>query len=214
MTSMQPKFLKGGFVVLDPVTGAVRHSLPLQVNPDRLSRSFQINSGGDGPNRAAPLRLTGPATETITVEVRLDAADGLDAGDELTGREGVRPRIALLQSLISPTAQQITDNEALQQSGALEILPMIQPLTLFVWGPDQIAPVRIQSMSVAESLHNTRLYPLQASVNLSLRVLTVDDLGASSRGGALYLSYLRAVEASAAKLPAGAASAMGVEGAL
>lgn len=214
MTTMQPRFLKGGFVVLNTETGAVQNTLPLTVNPDRLSRSFEIQSVGEDAGRASPLRLTGPAAETITVEVKLDAGDGLDRADALALREGVRPQIALLQTLISPTTQTIEANDALQKTGALEILPMVQPLLLFVWGPDQIAPVRIQSMTVNEMLHNSRLYPLQATVNLSLRVLTVDDLGVSSRGGALFLTYLRAVEASAGKVPDGNATEMGIEGAL
>jgi hypothetical protein len=214
MTTMQPRFLKGGFVVLNPDTGAVQATLPLAVNPDRLTRSFEVRSMGEEAGRSSPLRLTGPAAETITLEAKLDAGDGLDRADPLVLREGIRPQIALLQTLISPTAQTIEENDALQQSGALEILPMIQPLTLFVWGPDQIAPVRIQSLTVSEMLHNSRLYPLQATVNLSLRVLTIDDLSVSSRGGALFLTYLRAVEASAGKVPDGNASEMGIEGAL
>ena len=91
---------------------------------------------------------------------------------------------------------------------------MSQPLLRFVWGADQIAPVRIQSMTGNEMSHNSRLYPLQATVSLSLRVLTVDDLGVSSRGGALFLTYLRAVEASAGRVPGGSAAEMGIEGAL
>ena len=107
MTTMQPRFLKGGFVVLNTDTGAVQSTLPLTVNPDRLSRSFEIQSVGEDAGRAAPLRLTGPAAETITVEVKLDAGDGLARADALAVREGVRPQIALLQTLISPTAQSI-----------------------------------------------------------------------------------------------------------
>jgi hypothetical protein len=116
--------------------------------------------------------------------------------------------------LITPTSRTILDNDALQQSGALEIVPMNQPLTLFVWGAQHIAPVRILSLNVTENLHNSRLYPLVATVSMSMRVLSVDDLGVSSRGGALYLSYLNGIEESANRVPDGRASKMGIEGAL
>jgi hypothetical protein len=49
---------------------------------------------------------------------------------------------------------------------------------------------------------------------MTLRVLSVDDLGFASRGGALYLTYLRAIEKSADRVRDGRASAFGIEGVL
>ncbi|MEW9920197.1 hypothetical protein AB2B41_11310 [Marimonas sp. MJW-29] len=214
MLSTQPDFLKGGIVLIDAENGTVVRTLPLLINPERLSRSFEVKSTGEQTNRSAPLRLTGPAVETITIEARLEVSDALARGERTAVEEGVRPQLATLQMLITPTSRTILDNDALQQSGALEIVPMNQPLALFVWGAQNIAPVRVTSLSYVENLHNSRLYPLVATVNMSLRVLSVDDLGVSSRGGALYLSYLRGIEASAERVPDGRASAMGIEGAL
>lgn len=214
MLSTQPDFLKGGIVLLDPETGTVERTLPLLINPERITRSFDVKSMGEESNRSAPLRLTGPAVETISIEARLEVSDALQRGDQTAVEEGVRPQLATLQMLITPTSRTILDNDALQQSGALEIIPMNQPLTLFVWGTQHIAPVRILSLNVTENLHNSRLYPLVATVSMSMRVLSVDDLGVSSRGGALYLSYLTGIEESAGRVPDGRASKMGFEGAL
>lgn len=214
MLSTQPNFLKGGIILLDPDSGTVERTLPLLINPERITRSFDVKSMGEESNRSAPLRLTGPAVETISIEARLEVSDALQRGDQTAAQEGIRPQLATLQMLITPTSRTILDNDALQQSGALEIVPMNQPLTLFVWGAQHIAPVRILSLNLTENLHNSRLYPLVATVSMSMRVLSVDDLGVSSRGGALYLSYLNGIEQSANRVPDGRASKMGIEGAL
>ena len=59
-----PKILKGGIVVLDPQTSAVLRIIPLQYNPDTLSRSFQIKGvGTEGGDRIEALRLKGPPVE-------------------------------------------------------------------------------------------------------------------------------------------------------
>lgn len=214
MLSTQPKFLKGGIVLLDPESGSVTRTLPLLINPAKLNRDFAPQSMGEESGRSAPLRLTGPAVETITLEAKLEVADALARGDATAIEEGVRPHLATLQMLVTPTSAQIERNAALAASGALEIVPMDQPLSLFVWGPGNILPFRLTALSFIEEFFNTRLFPLSAVVNMTLRVLSVNDLGVSSRGGAIYLSYLKAIEASAARVPDGQSSRLGVEGAL
>ena len=68
-----PKPLKGGIVLLDPVTAIVQRVIPLQYNPDTLTRSFEIQSvGGEGGDRTEGLRLTGPPKETIKLEPELE----------------------------------------------------------------------------------------------------------------------------------------------
>jgi hypothetical protein len=62
-----PKFVKGGLVVFDAVSGAVSRLIALQHNPDTLSRSDQMQGagGGGGAERAHPFRLKGPAGVSI-----------------------------------------------------------------------------------------------------------------------------------------------------
>lgn len=214
MLSTQPEFLKGGIVLLDAETGTVLRTLPLLINPTQISRNYEIKSVSQEEGRATPLRLTGPAIETISLEAKLEVSDALARGDGMAIEEGVRPYLAALQLLITPSSQSLVANDLLQQSGALEIVPMNQPLALFVWGAGNIVPARVTALSFVEDLFNSRLFPLSATVNLTLRVLSVDDLPFASRGGALYLTYLRGIEASAARVPDGRASALGIEGAL
>jgi hypothetical protein len=223
MNPVQPHFLKGGIVCYDLAAGRAVRTLPLMVNPATLRRSFEIKESAVSSYSMGPLRLTGPAVETIDVEVKLDVADSilrsLD-GASLSGaagaaaEAGVRPWIAALQLLVTPTSAALEANAALRQSGALEIVPMEQPLTLFVWGAGNILPVKLTSLSVNEDLFDPRLVPVTATATLGLRALSVADLGVTTRGGALFMAYLRGIERRAAMVPDGNPAELGIAGAL
>ena len=223
MNPAQPHFLRGGIVCYDLAAGRAVRTLPMMVNAATLRRSYEIKDSAVSSYSSGPLRLTAPAVETIDVEAKLDAADAilrsLD-GAALSGAaaaaadEGVRPWIAALQLLVTPKSEAIQRNDDLRRSGALEIVPMEQPLTLFVWGAGNILPVRITSLSVTEELFDPRLVPVTATVSLAMRSLSVADLGVATRGGALFMTYLRAIERRAALVPDGAAAELGIAGAL
>jgi len=223
MNPVQPHFLKAGIVCYDLAAGRAVRTLPLLVNPATLRRSFEIKESAVATYSKGPLRLTAPAVETIDLEVKLDAADAIlrsRDGASLSGAagaaaaEGVRPWIAALQMLITPGSAALEANAALRESGALEIVPMEQPLTLFIWGAGNILPVRLTSLSVNEDLFDPRLVPVTATATLGMRTLSVADLGVTSRAGALFMTYLRGVERRAAMLPDGNPADLGIAGAL
>jgi hypothetical protein len=45
------------------------------------------------------------------------------------------------------------------------------PVTLFIWGPGRIVPVRVKSFTVEEQTFSPLLYPLRATVSLGMTVL-------------------------------------------
>ncbi len=197
-----PRLVKGGLVLIDPTTSAVRRVVVLQYNPDSLSRSLQIKafSSGDG-GRSEALRLTGPPVETIKLDAEIDATDQLEfpAQNANTVQFGIFPQLAALETIVSPTSAQLLANNALAQSGTLEIVPMETPLTLFVWSKQRILPVRLTDFSVTEEAFDPALNPIRAKVSLGMRVLTVDDLGFAHKGGSLFMNALQAKEQLAAK---------------
>jgi hypothetical protein len=78
MTSFpgSPRPLKGGIVLIDPDTSAVQRIIVLQYNPETLSRTLQVQSlGGEGGNRSEALRLTGPAVETLKLDMKRGIAE-------------------------------------------------------------------------------------------------------------------------------------------
>lgn len=47
-----PKVIKGGIVLLDPVTSAVQRIIAMQYNPDSISRSLQVQGIGESGDRS------------------------------------------------------------------------------------------------------------------------------------------------------------------
>ncbi len=104
--SASPRVIKGGLVVLAPGGGAVRATIPLQYNPDTLSRSYQVQGvGGDaGGERAQPFRLKGPAIETIKLDAEIDATDQLEFPDRNANAvaHGIAPQLAAARGAGAP----------------------------------------------------------------------------------------------------------------
>lgn len=208
-----PKLLRGGLVMLDPITGAMQRIIALQYNPDTLTRSFQVKGvSGESGDHIEALRLKGPPVETIKLDAEIDATDHLELADGQTTQLGVHAQLAALETIIYPLSTQLLANRAEAKAGSIEILPMNGPLTLFVFGPNRIVPVRITEFSITEEAFDTSLNPIRAKVSLGLRVLTVDDLGFDGKGGGIFMSYLLAKEQLAKKSKAGAFSTLGISG--
>jgi hypothetical protein len=209
--SSSPRLTKGGLIVMAPGGGPVRNTIALQYNPDTLTRSYQVQGvGGDGGGeRAQPFRLKGPAVESIKLDAEIDATDQLEFPDSNANAVafGIGPQIAVLEALVNPSVDEILAVAAQSANGTLEILPPEAPLVLFVWSKSRIVPVRVTDFSVTEDAFDAALNPIRAKVSLGLRVMSTDDLGFSHRGGTMFLGYLRAREALAAKAgPASLAS--------
>ena len=209
-----PKLVKGGLVVIDPQTGAVKRTIALQYNPDTLTRSYQVQGvGGEGGGeRAQPFRLKGPAIESIKLEAEIDATDSLEFPDQNANavRYGIAPQLAVLESLINPTTAELQTLKALSKSGTLEILPPEAPLVLFIWSASRVVPVRVTEFSVTEEAFDPALNPTRAKVSLGLRVMTTDDLGFDHRGGSAFISHLRTRETLAGKTAPASLEQLGI----
>jgi len=207
--------VKGGIVRVAPDSGQVLNVIALQYNPDTVTRSLQVQGVGteSGPH-VDQLRLKGPPIETYKLDVEIDATDRLEHPDvdPTVTVAGIAPQIAVLELLIYPTSDQLVRADQRTRAGSLEIIPMDTPLALFVWNALRIIPVRITDFSVTEEAFDALLNPIRAKISLGMRVLSVDDLGFSSLGGSLYLTYQRRKEQLAAGLRGVALSALGITG--
>jgi len=210
-----PRILKGGLVLLDPDTSAVRRIIVLQYNPDTLTRTLQVQgvSAQEG-DRSEALRLKGPPIETIKLDAEIDATDQLEfpAQNQAATQVGLLPQLAALETIIYPASRQLQANNDLAQAGTLEIIPMETPLTLFVWSKSRILPVRLTDFSITEEAFDVALNPIRAKVSLGMRVLSVNDLGFSHKGGSLFMGYLRQKEQLAAQAAGGLFGALGLAG--
>jgi hypothetical protein len=210
-----PKLIKGGIVLIDPVTAAVQRIIALQYNPDTISRTLQIQGmGAEGGNRSEALRLKGPPVETIKVEAEIDATDQLEFPNENPDAVelGIHHQLAALETMVYPTSAQLQANNALAQAGTLEIVPMETPLALFVWSSRRVLPVRMTEFSITEEAFDPSLNPIRARVSLGMRVLNVSDLGFSHKGGSLFMSYLQNKEQLARRAKQGSFGVLGITG--
>jgi hypothetical protein len=199
---------------MDPDTAAVQSVIALQYNPDSLSRTLQIQAvqGGQDGVRVDALRLRGPAIETIKVEAELDATDQLEFPTQFPNavQYGLQPQLAQLEMLVNPTVETLNSDNAMASAGTLEIIPLEQPLTLFVWSSSRVVPVRLTDFSITEEAFDTSLNPIRAKVSLGMRVLNVDDLGFDHPGGHIFMTYLSNKEQLAAKAGSVALTVLGL----
>lgn len=194
-----PRVLKGGLVAyrLPDLFPTV---IVFQYNPDEVSRSLQMQSASSGSGRGEANRVNGPPQETLTFSVEIDAADQLEKpGENATAVEnGLHPIIASIERLVYPSYPLVIANEALALAGSAFILNETAPLTLLVWGPRRVLPVRIQSLSIKEEAFDQKLNPIRAKADLSLQVLTYRDLDVTNPGYWVYLASFTQKEAMSA----------------
>ncbi|HEY7334950.1 MAG TPA: hypothetical protein VH639_08705 [Bryobacteraceae bacterium] len=213
---ISPRLVRGGIVTMDPDTSTVQSVIALQYNPDSLSRTLQIQAvqGGQDGVRVDALRLRGPAVETIKIEAELDATDQLEfpAQNPNAVQLGLHPQLAQLEMLVNPTVETLLADDAMANAGTLEIIPLEQPLTLFVWSKSRVVPVRLTDFSVTEEAFDVNLNPIRAKVSLGMRVLSVDDLGFEHPGGRIYMSYLTNKEQLASRATNVAITVLGLSG--
>ena len=208
-----PRLLKGGIVLLDAASAAIKRIIVLQYNPDTLSRTLQVQgTGSDGGNRNEVLRLKGPPVETFKLDAEIDATDQLEFPDRNRSavEVGIFPQLAALELIVYPSSDQLLENNRLAQSGTLEIAPMEAPLTLFVWSKQRVVPVRVTDFSITEEAFDPTLNPIRAKVSLGFRVLSVTDLGFNHRGSGLFIAYQQQKERLAALSYTGDLSALGL----
>jgi hypothetical protein len=188
--SASPRTLRGALVTV-AASGPLSRAVVFQYNPDAVSRSLKPRAAPSdahvGPADAH--RLWGAPVETITMTVELDATDQLESADAVATSVGIAPQLAALELLLYPSSGSVITNTALLQMGTIEILPPEGPLTVLVWGPGGAVPVRVDGITISEQAFSPSLAPIRASVDLSLQILSYNDLPVSDPGHALFLAH-------------------------
>jgi hypothetical protein len=207
-----PRLVKGGIVLVDPTTGTVIRIVPLQYNPDTLTRSLTVRGTTESGDRQEAMRLTGPPVETIKLDAEIDATDQLEFPDQNSTvvESGLHAQLAALETIIYPDSVRLQSNNDLAKLGTLEIAPAEAPLTLFLWSKNRVLPVRLTEFSVTEEAFDPSLNPIRAKVSLGMRVLSVNDLPFDHKGNSLYMAYHQQKESLAKKNRGGTLNALGV----
>ena len=78
--------------------------------------------------------------------MELDATDQLEQANPLTTAMSINPMLAALEILLYPKSATVIANDVLAAVGTIEIVPLQGAMTLFVWGPQRILPVRLTGL--------------------------------------------------------------------
>jgi len=209
-TALNAPFVRGALVVLESQDiDAPRRTIPFQYNPEQLTRKLESRTvdsgrqGGGGVAREDVLRVGGPPIETITMTIVLDAADQLERPDDHPQvlEHGLNPALAILEMLLYPATLRVKENEQLADGGEVQVSDAELPLVLLQWGEMRVAPVQITSFSITEEAYDTRLNPVRAKVDLTLKVLTYIELEPNTEGRNAFITYQRNKETLAEQHP-------------
>ena len=183
-----PRLMKGAIVGID-IFNPVSSVILFQYNPETLTRTLQAQSSGEGGNSSEALRLRGAPQESITLDIEIDATDHLEKGENNATSMGIYPQLSALEMLIYPKSSLVIANTVLLAAGTIEIIPPMAPLTLFIWGPKRVLPVRLTSFRITEDAYDINLNPIRAKVSLGLSVLNYNDLPVTHPGYHLFLAH-------------------------
>lgn len=193
--SRSPKFLKGALVAYESqFLGPIPNIIVFQYNPESLSRSLanRTPTGNESvcKSKSETFRVQGPPEETITTSIVLNATDQLEQPQShpFAVTSGIHPALAALELLLYPPGAQLLKNKILSKMGSSMISAEDVPLVLFIWGPSRVVPVRLTSFSVTEEAFDQLLNPIQAKVDLSMKILTYMELKDTSIGYGAYMA--------------------------
>jgi hypothetical protein len=195
---MAGKFIKGALVeFMETFLLPLPNVIIFQFNPETMTHTWTQPQAAGG--NANPLAVRGVPGESFSFTVMLDSNDSIAdrnpvAGD-LAEVSGVYSRLAALEMLQYPTGGAgsgglLGSVAASLSNGSIDLslngstggavkrtIPQSQvPTVLFVWGPGRIVPVRVTNLSITEKLYDSLLNPIHAEAQLSLSVLTPEEL--------------------------------------
>jgi hypothetical protein len=173
---------KGAIVQFPPGLLPIPNIIPFQYNPAKVRRSLEPNLTAPGDEErysmaacdvVAPLSQPCDPVENITMEIELDASDDLEEENPIAQEFGVAPRIAALEKLVFAGEDLLSSLLTLASSlGVGAPVNNNVPVALLIWGIGRIVPIRVTSYSIEETTFMPNLRPLQATVSLSMQVLT------------------------------------------
>jgi hypothetical protein len=197
----RPRLEKGALLVYDSQEPNARPSyrVVFQYNPEQVRRTFTARSPQAPPSNAGAaredvLRVPGPPVETITMTVVLDAADQVGQANSPGLDDGLHPTLAALELLLYPSTALVNQLDQHAAQGEVQVQPADVPLVMLSWGRSRTVPVMLSTFSITEEQFDPLLNPIQAKVELGMKVLTYMEFKSSSAGRDAFISYQRQKE--------------------
>jgi len=166
-----PHIQKGALTYSGKRSSLIR-SVVFQFNPETVRRIQNLSESGNS------------LSESIRFELVLSAMEVMEQEESEVFEHGIYPQLAALEELLLMQTQGRRRSWLDWMFGSND-----DRFLAWVYG-ERVIPVRIQRMTIREVLHNHRLQPIHATVDMALRVLTTTDL----RGNAAGLEALSAYQ--------------------
>jgi hypothetical protein len=186
---------KGALVSFSPtfIPLPIPNVIVFQYNPEQLTHTWTQAepAGSAGVRTSNPQAVPGMPGEsfdfTLAMDSNDDIANNVAPTAAIAEASGVYSRLAALEMLLYPTG---TSNALVgavtaavgsllggSSSGPKRNVPQsVIPVTLFIWGPGRIVPVRVTALTITEKLYDGALNPTHVEAHISLRVLTPAEL--------------------------------------
>jgi hypothetical protein len=217
---MAGNYLRGAFIQYNnsfPLP--VPNLILFQYNPETMTHTWTpaqaggSNAAGQSPSN--PLAVIGPPEEAFSFDLVMDSNDTIADNNPVAAQvaevSGLYPRLAALEMLLFPVETAGGGlvgavSSAISAAGsdlgdsAASAVPFGNlPVVFFIYGPGRIAPVRIDTLTITETLYDSlTLNPVHASAQLGLKVLTSPELqfitgasGTLARAASTYSTTLR-----------------------
>lgn len=175
--------------------GGASQTIVFQYNPVHLRRTLVPQLlGGETPSRSQALLYAAPPTETIDLQLEIDALDQDSASGVKQQEGGILPQLCALEIVLYPTTAQQTALASAMSNGQLEVGAAAVPQVQLSWGSQRSAPVQITELSITEEAFDPTLCPIRATVELKMRVITSADVDPGNPNYSPYLAYQRSKE--------------------
>lgn len=190
--------LKGALVSFSPtfLPLPIPNVIIFQYNPETMTHTWTQPeaASSSGTETSNPLAVQGMPGEEFSFTIAMNSDEEIADSTLTSGLaklSGLYSRLAALEMLLYPTgtsnalvgAVTAAIGSALGggSSGPTRTVPQsVIPVTLFIWGPGRIVPVRVTGLTITEKLYDSALNPTYAEAQVSLRVLTPAELVAAS----------------------------------
>jgi hypothetical protein len=183
-------YMKGALIqFMDTFLVPLPNVIIFQYNPETITHQWTpaagpaaATEGGAADASANPLAVAGTPGESFSFTILMEATDQLAESNPIAIASGIYSRLAALEMLLFPVtdgadASLVSTVSAGTSGSASRTVPQGQvPTVLFVWGPGRILPVRVTGLTITEKLFDKLLNPTHAEAQLTLRVLTPDEL--------------------------------------
>jgi hypothetical protein len=179
--------------------GLMPNVIVFQFNPETITHAWTAAAAAtaDPNSKPNPLAVKGVPGESFTFTLVMDSNDAIanvaanPVAAGLATLSGVYPRLSALEMLQYPmgssgdgliggvSASLSSSGLSLSAAGgsSSQTVPQSEvPTVLFIWGPQRIVPVRVTALSITERLYDSLLNPSHAEAQITLRVLTPDEI--------------------------------------